>query len=121
MEIRLDGDDDKVVLSGECDVGSLRYEITSCSDEQDAAEQEEGGPSTGAGMQVLRAKGDYRQAFGLRYLTTFAKAAQLCGHMTCFLEPDYPIMLSYEFMQDSELRFHLAPKIEDSEDEMEED
>ena len=38
-----------------------------------------------------------------------------------FLEPNYPILLCYEFMQDSELRFHLAPKVEDSEGEDMED
>ena len=41
--------------------------------------------------------------------------------MQIFLEPNYPILLCYEFMQDSELRFHLAPKVEDSDGEDMED
>ena len=40
---------------------------------------EEGKPG---GMHIIRSKGEYSESFGLRYLVTFAKAAQLCSNLT---------------------------------------
>ena len=81
LKISLDSEDDGVVLSGNCDIGSLTYEITSPPDNESQHEEgvEEGKPG---GMHIIRSKGEYSESFGLRYLVTFAKAAQLCSNLT---------------------------------------
>ena len=82
LKISLDSEDDGVVLSGNCDIGSLTYEITSPPDNESQHEEAAGEEGKPGGMHIIRSRGEYSETFGLRYLVTFAKAAQLCSNLT---------------------------------------
>ena len=85
LKISLDSEDDGVVLSGNCDIGSLTYEITSPPDNESQHEEAAGEEGKPGGMHIIRSRGEYSETFGLRYLVTFAKAAQLCSNLTVSL------------------------------------
>ena len=120
MQVRLDSEDQNLTLSSTGDIGSLQYCILSADEDQPDGEPEEGGTPQPQGVCIHKAEEDFRESFGLRYLITFGKAAQLCNSVAVFLKPQYPMMLKYEFMQDSELRFYIAPKASESDEEEDE-
>lgn len=117
MQVRLDSEDQNLTLSSTGDIGSLQYCILSADEDQPDCDPEEGGAPQPQGVRIHKAEEDFRESFGLRYLITFGKAAQLCNSVAIFLKPQYPMMLKYEFMQDSELRFYIAPKAGESDGE----
>ena len=58
--------------------------------------------------------------FSLRYLNFFAKATPLSGKVTLRMSPDVPLVTEYQIGDDGDLghiRFYLAPKIEEEEEE----
>jgi proliferating cell nuclear antigen len=52
-------------------------------------------------------------AFALRYLNFFTKATSLSNDVTLSLSPDVPLMVEYKMEDVGNIRFYLAPKIED--------
>jgi len=58
--------------------------------------------------------------FALRYLNFFAKATPLSGQVTLRMSPDVPLVTEYKIGGETDLghiRFYLAPKIEEEEEE----
>jgi proliferating cell nuclear antigen len=52
-------------------------------------------------------------AFALRYLNFFTKATSLSNDVTLSLSPDVPLMVEYKMEEVGNIRFYLAPKIDD--------
>ena len=55
--------------------------------------------------------------FALRYLNYFTKATALNNRVQLSFSPDVPLVVEYQVMESSYIRFYLAPKIDDGEDE----
>ena len=49
--------------------------------------------------------------YSLKYINTFAKAANLCSTVQLFLEPEYPLIMRYEVAQLGDICFCLAARI----------
>lgn len=59
--------------------------------------------------------------FALRYLNSFAKAAALASTVKISMTKDLPIVVEYTIGDDmGHLKFYLAPKIDDDEEQMDE-
>jgi len=54
--------------------------------------------------------------FALRYLNSFTKATPLSTQVSLSLSADVPLVVEYKIEDMGHLRFYLAPKIDDSED-----
>lgn len=52
--------------------------------------------------------------FSLKYLSLFCKAANLCNTIELFLRESYPLILKYNVASLGEIRFCLAPKVDDT-------
>jgi proliferating cell nuclear antigen len=101
--IRSKAEDQSIEFSCSGDIGTLSYNV-SASDSD-------------SGLKILK-NGEVNQEFALKNLVTFAKAAALSKQVELYLQKDMPLMVRYEFMQDSELTFMLAPKMSDDDAEM---
>jgi len=55
--------------------------------------------------------------FALRYLNMFAKATPLSPYVTLSMSPDVPLVVEYKIEKKGHLRYYLAPKIEDEDEE----
>lgn len=55
--------------------------------------------------------------FALRYMNSFTKATSLSSSVTISMSSDLPIVVEYKIADMGYLRFYLAPKIEDDEDQ----
>jgi proliferating cell nuclear antigen len=53
--------------------------------------------------------------FALRYLNMFTKASSLSDHVNLFLSSEYPLMVEYKLKDLGNLRFFLAPRINENE------
>jgi proliferating cell nuclear antigen len=49
----------------------------------------------------------------LRYLNFFTKATSLSNDVTLSLSPDVPLMVEYKMEDVGNIRFYLAPKIDE--------
>ena len=56
-------------------------------------------------------------SFGLQYLNSFAKASALSNIVTLNLSPEFPLMIEYEIKDVGYVKFYLAPKMEDEEEQ----
>jgi len=54
--------------------------------------------------------------FSLKYLVNFTKASPLAGSVKLSMGPDIPLMVSYN-MEIGDLKFYLAPKIDENDDD----
>jgi len=54
--------------------------------------------------------------FALRYLNSFTKATPLSSQVILSMSADVPLVVEYRIEEMGHLRFYLAPKIDDSED-----
>jgi len=54
--------------------------------------------------------------FALRYLSSFTKATPLSDTVVLSMSKDLPIMVEYRIADMGNIRFYLAPKIEDEDD-----
>jgi proliferating cell nuclear antigen len=54
--------------------------------------------------------------FALRYLNFFAKATPLSGQVSLKMSPDVPLVVEYAIEDMGQIRFYLAPKIEEDEE-----
>jgi proliferating cell nuclear antigen len=69
---------------------------------------------------VVKCEEEVSLTFALRYLNYFAKATPLSGSVTLRMSPDVPLVTEYKIGDDGDLgyiRFYLAPKIEEEEEE----
>lgn len=53
--------------------------------------------------------------FSLKYLSLFCKAANLSNTIELFLRESYPLILKYNVASLGELKFCVAPKVDDDE------
>ena len=56
--------------------------------------------------------------FALRYLNSFTKATPLSSTVTLSLSSELPVVVEYKIAEMGYIRFYLAPKIEEDEEEM---
>ncbi|ONK76846.1 uncharacterized protein A4U43_C02F430 [Asparagus officinalis] len=56
--------------------------------------------------------------FSLRYMNSFTKATPLSEAVTISLSSELPVVVEYKVADMGYIRFYLAPKIEDDEEEM---
>ncbi|GAB1597364.1 proliferating cell nuclear antigen-like [Argonauta hians] len=54
--------------------------------------------------------------FALRYLNFFTKATPLSTHVTLSMSQDVPLVVEYKIADTGYIRYYLAPKIEDQDD-----
>lgn len=55
--------------------------------------------------------------FALRYLNTFAKATPLAPNVVLKMSKELPIVVEYHLPDQGDLKFYLAPKVDDMNDE----
>lgn len=55
--------------------------------------------------------------FALRYMNSFTKATPLSNTVTISLSSELPVVVEYKIAEMGYVRFYLAPKIEEDEDE----
>ncbi|GMI84094.1 A. THALIANA PROLIFERATING CELL NUCLEAR ANTIGEN 2, proliferating cell nuclear antigen 2 [Hibiscus trionum] len=55
--------------------------------------------------------------FALRYMSSFTKATPLSSTVTISLSSELPVVVEYKIAEMGHIRFYLAPKIEEDEDE----
>ena len=67
--------------------------------------------------QPVTIHGQLSASFASRYLVTFMKAANISKQIRVKLHSELPVMFSYEFAENSFIKFFLAPKITDEDDE----
>jgi len=67
--------------------------------------------------QPVTIRGQLSASFASRYLVTFLKAANISKKIRVNLHSELPVMFEYEFFEGSYIRFFLAPKITDEDDE----
>merc|ERR1712037_784624 len=56
--------------------------------------------------------------FALRYLNSFTKATPLSGSVTLSISKELPVVVEYKIADCGHVRFYLAPKIDDEDDNM---
>lgn len=98
----------KFAVAGDLGTGSIVCKSNSAVDDEEDAVN-------------IKVEEEVALTFALRYLNFFAKATPLSGSVTLKMSPDVPLVVEYK-MQDDEtelghIRFYLAPKIEEDEDE----
>lgn len=98
----------KFAVAGDLGTGSIVCKSNSAVDDEEDSVN-------------IKVEEEVSLTFALRYLNFFAKATPLSGAVTLKMSPDVPLVVEYK-MQDDEtelghIRFYLAPKIEEDEDE----
>lgn len=71
----------------------------------------------GCGVLELEVKEPINLSFATQYLKKFTAAGPLSKHVTVSLSEDVPMVISYEIEDLGHLKYFLAPKIDDEEDE----
>ena len=66
----------------------------------------------------IQVKEPVSQTFALRYMNSFAKATPLSNSVTISLSAELPIVVEYKIAEMGYIRFYLAPKIEDEDEEV---
>jgi len=56
-------------------------------------------------------------SFALRYLTMFTKATSLSATVNIYMSPDLPVLIEYPIGDSGQMKFFLAPKIDDDEEQ----
>lgn len=54
--------------------------------------------------------------FACRYLNSFVKATPLCGQVKLSMSADVPLVCEYSIGEIGHIRYYLAPKIDDEEE-----
>ena len=67
--------------------------------------------------QPVTIHGTMSASFASRYLVTFMKAANISKKIRINLHSELPVMFEYKFAENSFIKFFLAPKITDDDDE----
>lgn len=56
--------------------------------------------------------------FALRYLNSFTRATPLSNTVTLSLSSELPVVVEYKIAEMGHIRFYLAPKIEEDEEDV---
>ena len=67
--------------------------------------------------QPVKIHGTMSASFASRYLVTFLRAANISKQIRVKLHSELPVVFEYEFSENSFIKFFLAPKITDEDDE----
>jgi len=94
----------KFSASGELGTGNIKLSQNANSDKEDEA-------------VVVDMNEAVCLTFALRYLNFFTKATPLSSQVTLSMSQDTPLVVEYKIAELGQLRFYLAPKIEDAEAE----
>jgi len=95
-----------VDFSAKGDIGNAKIHVTESSNvdnEKDAVTVEVNEP--------------VNLTFALRYLNFFTKATPLSGQVSLSISPDVPLVVAYEIEDLGHVKYFLAPKIENEDDE----
>ena len=95
----------KFNVSGDLGNGNVQLSQTSDAD----AKPEE--------TTKITCKGKVELSFGLRYLNNFTKATPLSPSVTLMMSNSVPLVVEYKIENVGHLRFYLAPKIDEDEEE----
>ena len=87
--------DNEIVMKTSGDIGSVEFRVD----------------------QPVTIHGTMSASFASRYLVTFMKAANISKKIRINLHSELPVMFEYEFAENSFIKFFLAPKITDEDDE----
>lgn len=91
-------DDANVYMGTTGDIGKVSFQVTG---------------------QRVKIHGKLNAKFSSRYLVTFAKAASLSKTSQLRFANEQPVLIKYEFAEESYISFFLAPKIMDDEEDEE--
>jgi len=94
----------KFSASGELGTGNIKLSQNASSDKEDEA-------------VIVDMNEAVNLTFALRYLNFFSKATPLSQQVTLSMSQDTPLVVEYKIADLGFLRFYLAPKIEDQENE----
>jgi len=94
----------KFSASGELGTGNIKLSQNASTDKEDEA-------------VVVDMNEAVCLTFALRYLNFFTKATALSGQVTLSMSQDTPLVVEYKIPDLGFLRFYLAPKIEDQDQE----
>jgi len=98
----------KFAVSGDMGTGSIVCKSNPSVDEEDD-------------VVSIKVEDEVSLTFALRYLNFFAKATPLSSTVTLKMSPDVPLVVEYKIGDDDNqmghIRFYLAPKIEEDEEE----
>jgi proliferating cell nuclear antigen len=93
----------KFSVSGDMGTGSIICKQSPSVDEEDDA-------------ITIKLEDEVSLTFALRYLNFFAKATPLSKYVTLKMSPDVPLVVEYKVAELGNLRFYLAPKIEEEDE-----
>jgi len=94
----------KFSASGELGTGNIKLSQNASSDKEDEA-------------VIVDMNEAVNLTFALRYLNFFSKATPLSTQVTLSMSQDTPLVVEYKIAELGFLRFYLAPKIEDQDNE----
>jgi len=94
----------KFSASGELGTGNIKLSQNASSDKEDEA-------------VIVDMNEAVNLTFALRYLNFFSKATPLSTQVTLSMSQDTPLVVEYKIADLGFLRFYLAPKIEDQDNE----
>jgi len=94
----------KFSASGELGTGNIKLSQNASSDKEDEA-------------VIVDMNEGVNLTFALRYLNFFSKATPLSTQVTLSMSQDTPLVVEYKIAELGFLRFYLAPKIEDQDNE----
>jgi len=94
----------KFSASGELGTGNIKLSQNASSDKEDEA-------------VIVDMNEAVNLTFALRYLNFFSKATPLSTQVTLSMSQDTPLVVEYKITELGFLRFYLAPKIEDQDNE----
>lgn len=104
VKISASKDGVKFAVAGDMGTGSITCKQTpSVDDEKDSVQ--------------IKLEDDVSLTFALRYLNSFAKATPLADQVCLKMSPDVPLVVEYAIEDLGHIRFYLAPKIEDADEE----
>eukprot|EP00938_MAST-03A_sp_MAST-3A-sp1_P000017 g17.t1 len=98
----------KFSVSGDIGVGHITRRPSSKDDEKDEEKT------------VIDIEEPLELTFALRYLSLFTKATPLSGTVTLKMSPEVPLVVEYPIGDAGHIRYYLAPKIDDEDEEEEE-
>lgn len=65
---------------------------------------------------VIEMQETVKQSFACRYLNSFVKATPLCSQVVLSLSADVPLVVEYKIGDIGHIRYYLAPKIDEEEE-----
>ncbi|KAG8036678.1 hypothetical protein G9C98_004000 [Cotesia typhae] len=94
-----------IKFSAAGDYGSANVKLAQTAD--DSNEEE---------AVVIEMQETVKQSFACRYLNSFVKATPLCSQVVLSLSADVPLVVEYKIGDIGHIRYYLAPKIDEEEE-----